>query len=81
MPPKFKVGDAVILKQPARQNIPGGVCVVTKVLPDRNGEREYRVKSPEEEHERVARGKTSWSQPRRANHLSNLHCDHLLVSR
>ena len=55
MPPKFKVGDAVILKQSARQNIPGGVCVVTKVLPDRNGEREYRLKSADEEYERVAR--------------------------
>jgi hypothetical protein len=35
--------------------MPGGVCVVTKVLPDRNGEREYRVKSCDEEHQRVAR--------------------------
>ena len=48
MPPKFKLGDAVILKQSLRQNVPGGVCVVTKVLPDRDGDREYRVKSPEE---------------------------------
>ena len=55
MPTKFKVGNAVILKQSARQNIPGGVCVVTKVLPDRNGEREYRIKSVHEEHERAAR--------------------------
>jgi hypothetical protein len=55
MPPKFKVGDAVILKQSARQNIPEGVCVVTKVLPDRNGDREYRLRSAGEEHERVAR--------------------------
>ena len=55
MPAKFKVGDAVILKQSVRQNVPGGVCVVTKVLPDRNGEREYRVKSADEEHERVVR--------------------------
>jgi hypothetical protein len=55
MPAKFKVGDAVIPKQSALQNVPRGVCVVTKVLPDRNGEREYRIKSPEEEHERVAR--------------------------
>jgi len=55
MPAKFKVGDAVILKQSVRQNVPGGVCVVTKVLPDRNGEREYRVKSAGEEHEGVVR--------------------------
>jgi hypothetical protein len=55
MPPKFKVGDAVILKPSIHQNVPGGVCVVIKVLPDRNGEREYRVRSANEEHERVAR--------------------------
>jgi len=35
--------------------VPGGVCIVIKVLPDRNGEREYRIKSAGEEHERVAR--------------------------
>jgi hypothetical protein len=55
MPPKFKVGDAVILKSAVRQNVPGGVCVVIKVLPDHNDEREYRIKSAYEEHERVAR--------------------------
>jgi hypothetical protein len=56
MPPKFKVGDTVmILKQSIYQNVPGGVCVVTKVLPDYNGEREYRVKSAGETYERVAR--------------------------
>jgi hypothetical protein len=53
MPPKFKVGDTVILKKSFFAR--GGVCVVTKVLPDRNGEREYRVKSAGEEHERIAR--------------------------
>jgi hypothetical protein len=35
--------------------VPDGVCTVTKVLPDRNGEREYRVRSADEAHERVAR--------------------------
>jgi hypothetical protein len=55
MPQKFKVGDAVVLKQSRHEYVPGGACVVTKVLPDRNGEREYRVKSADEEHERVAR--------------------------
>jgi len=47
--------DAVILKQSFRQNVPGGVCVVTRVLPDLNREREYRLKSAGEEHKRVAR--------------------------
>jgi len=55
MPPKFKVGDAVILKPSVRENVPGGVFEVTKVLPDHNGEREYRIKSADESHERVAR--------------------------
>jgi hypothetical protein len=54
MPPKFKVGDSVVLRQSRRENVPGGVCIVTKVLPDRNGEREYRVQSAYEEHERMA---------------------------
>ena len=54
MAPKFKVGDAVILKQSTRRDVPGGVCVVTRVLPDRNGEREYRVKNANEPHERIA---------------------------
>ena len=55
MPTKFNVGDTVILKLSIYQNISGGVCVVTKVLPDRNGEREYRIKSAGEKYERVAR--------------------------
>jgi hypothetical protein len=46
----FNVGDAVIFKQSSIQNAPGGACVVTKVLPDVKGEREYRVKSADEEH-------------------------------
>jgi hypothetical protein len=56
MPPKFKVGDAVILSPSGRSNaVPGGVYKVTKVLPDHNGERQYRIKSGDEKHERVAR--------------------------
>ena len=54
MPPKFKVGDAVILKQSTYRDVPVGVCVVTRVLPDHNGEREYRVKNANEPHERIA---------------------------
>ena len=52
---KFKVGDAVILKPKLHQNVPGGLYEVTKVLPSPNGEREYRIKSVNEPHERVAR--------------------------
>jgi hypothetical protein len=55
MPAKFKVGDAVFIKPAVRQNVPGGLYEVIKVLPDHNGEREYRIKSTNEPHERVAR--------------------------
>jgi hypothetical protein len=56
MPPKFKVGDAVILR-PSRLStvVSGDIYEVTKVLPDHGGEREYRVKSANEPHERAAR--------------------------
>ena len=53
MPPKFKVGDVVTLKSSVVRNVPGGIYEVIKVLPDHNGEREYRIKSANEPHERV----------------------------
>ncbi len=49
---KFNIGDIVTLK-PGR-NVPGGVYEVIKRLPG-NGECEYRIKSGNEPHERVAR--------------------------
>jgi hypothetical protein len=55
MPHKFKVGDMVSIKPVFSRNVPGGVYEVIKVLPDPNGEREYRIKSANEPHERVAR--------------------------
>ena len=56
MPHKFKLGSAVILRPSSFSNVvPGDIYEVTKVLPDHNGEREYRVKSANEPHERVAR--------------------------
>jgi hypothetical protein len=54
MPPKFKVGDIVTLKPSVNRNVPGGIYEVIKVLPDHNGEREYRIKSANEPHERIA---------------------------
>jgi hypothetical protein len=35
--------------------VPGGACVITKRLPERDGEFEYRIKSVNEPHERVVR--------------------------
>ena len=52
---KFKVGDMVVLRPAVSRNVPGGLYEVIKVLPDRDGEREYRIKSANESHERVAR--------------------------
>src|SRR3984893_12565487 len=53
-PHKFKVGDIVGLEPAVSRNVPGGVYVVIKHLPG-NGEHEYRIKSANEPHERVAR--------------------------
>ena len=55
MPPKFKVGDMVTLKRSVVRNVPGGIYEVIKVLPDHNGEREYRIKGANEPHQRAAR--------------------------
>jgi hypothetical protein len=51
---KFKVGDMVALKPAVSRNVPGGIFEVVKQLPG-NGEREYRIKSANEPHERIAR--------------------------
>ena len=37
------------------RNVPGGSYEITKKLPERDGEFEYRIKSINEPHERVAR--------------------------
>lgn len=53
--PKFKVGQTVFAARSDALNMPRGAYVVTKVLPDRDGEPEYRIKSVSEPHERVVR--------------------------
>jgi len=50
---KYKIGQTVFLT-PFDRNVPGGAYVVTRKLPDRDGEFEYRIKSMQETHERVA---------------------------
>jgi hypothetical protein len=52
---KFHVGESVTLRPAISRNVPGGVYEVTKQLPHNGREFEYRVKSANEEHERVAR--------------------------
>jgi hypothetical protein len=52
---KFKVGETVFLRSAASRNAPSGAYEVTKQLPGTGGEREYRIKSANEPHERVVR--------------------------
>jgi hypothetical protein len=51
---KFKVGDIVTLAPAVGRNVPGGVYEVIKQLPGVN-EPEYRIKSANEPHQRIAR--------------------------
>jgi hypothetical protein len=50
---KFQVGQTVFLSPSLNWNILGGAYTVTKKLPERGGQFEYRVKSANELHERV----------------------------
>jgi hypothetical protein len=51
---KFKVGELVAFNPAVSRFVPGGVYEVIKHLPS-DGEYEYRIKSTNEPHERVAR--------------------------
>ncbi len=54
--PKYKIGQTVfVVARDAGRNLPRGTYVVTKVLPDRDDEREYRIRSVTEPHEHVVR--------------------------
>jgi hypothetical protein len=56
MPHKFKVGEIVSLRPAISRNIPGGIFEVLKQLPPpASDDTEYRIKSANEPHERVAR--------------------------
>jgi len=50
---KFKIGETVFLKPSLARSVRGGAYLVTKKLPEHNGEFEYRIKSMNEPHERV----------------------------
>ncbi len=50
---QFKIGQTVFLERSLAA--PGGAYVITKRLPERDGEFEYRIKSINEPHERVVR--------------------------
>jgi hypothetical protein len=56
VPHKFKVGATVQFHPSARDHYAArGMYVVTKQLPENNGELEYRIKNPNEPHQRIAR--------------------------
>jgi hypothetical protein len=50
---KFQIGQTLFLA--ASLSVPGGAYVVTRKLPERDGEFAYRVKSAREPHARVVR--------------------------
>ena len=52
---KFHIGETVQLLPPISRFAYGGVYEVTKRLPERAGEYEYRIKSINELHEHVVR--------------------------
>jgi hypothetical protein len=52
---KFPVGERVRLAAHVHRIAVAGGYVITKLLPERDGECEYRIKSTNESHERVAR--------------------------
>ena len=52
---KFHIGETVMVKPAFSRNLPGGAHEVTKQLPHNGREFEYRIKSANEDHERVAR--------------------------
>ena len=52
---RFQIDQTVFLAPSPTLNIPGGAYIVTKKLPERNGEFEYQVKSINEPYERVVR--------------------------
>jgi hypothetical protein len=53
---KFKIGQSVALQSTLyNRDAARGAYVVTKQLPERNGELEYQVKRPGEPHERVVK--------------------------
>jgi hypothetical protein len=54
---KFNIGQTVFLERYLERplGVSGGAYVITKRLPERDGEFEYRIKSVNEPHERAVR--------------------------
>jgi hypothetical protein len=52
---KFQLGQTVTIRPALSRNVPADVFRMTKQLPENHGEFEYRIRSVNELHERVAR--------------------------
>ena len=52
---KFKIGQEVEYSPPRGNYAPRGMYLVTKLLPERDGEFEYFIRSAQEAHERIAK--------------------------
>jgi hypothetical protein len=52
---KFKIGQTVYLSPSLVRNVPGGAYLIAKLLPERDGEFEYQIRSSNEPHDRVVR--------------------------
>jgi hypothetical protein len=55
MPHKFTIGQTVHFRPTGHDRSGAGLCIVTKRLPEKDGEFQYRIKHPTEPHERIAR--------------------------
>jgi hypothetical protein len=58
---RYQIGEGVHLERSL--TVKGGVYVVTKLLPEHDGEFQYRIKSAAEPHERVVRESQLTSDP------------------
>jgi hypothetical protein len=52
---KFQIGQTVFLSPSLSLSIQGGAYIVTRKLPERDGEYVYQVKSANEPHQRIVR--------------------------
>ena len=55
MPHKFTIGQTVHFRPAGHDRSAAGLYIVTKRLPEKDGEFQYRIKHSHEPHERTAR--------------------------
>jgi hypothetical protein len=60
---RFQIGQTVFLSPSLSKNVAGGAYIVTRKLPERHGEFEYRVKGAHEAYERVVRESELTTRP------------------